>query len=69
MGWMTTRHQQEQVREWLQKVAAGNAQPDGERAIVALQWISELARSAIGADGPMLQIRVRGPLSISEIEE
>lgn len=57
------------MRAWLQRKAAGQNTEDAERAIDALEWIAELAHHAIGTDGPMLQIRVRGPLSISEIKE
>jgi hypothetical protein len=63
---LTTREQQESVREWLQIKASGQNADDARRAIDALEWIAELGRA--GAGGPMVQIRCRGPVSISELK-
>lgn len=62
---MTTRDEQEQVRKWLQGITASDDTENAEMAVYALAWIAELARAEPG--GPMVQIRCRGPVSISEV--
>jgi hypothetical protein len=71
---MLTRSEQELAREWLQITAAGDNTVDAKFAVDVLNWLQQLIERNCGPMvnptqmGPMLQIRVRGPLSISEIK-
>lgn len=59
---MVNRSDQENAREWLLSLSAGNDKKDAHMAVVILSMLAERR-------GPMVEIRARGPVSISQIED
>lgn len=67
---MSSRTEQEAAREWLLAVAAGETTSAAACAVVILNMLAEQEKRLGEFDkvlGPMVSIRCRGPVSISEV--